>query len=488
MIQLRDVISIKKEVMAKVASNQFIDEKVPTRVILAIAGAGILSFTGILSETSLNVTFPHLMREFDVNIAMVQWVTTAYLLAVSLVMTTSAFFKATLSSRQIFLMGFVSFIAGVFISALAPTFPILIVGRLASGVGTGFLMPLMFNIILTSVPLRRIGTYMGIGAMISSMAPAFGPTFGGTMAYYSNWRYIFWILVPIALIAFAIGIKNISNKKPINEKPLQFDFVRFGLLGATYFLILYGLASVGAEGKVGLHFAIPLVVALILIVVFIRLSQTATRMFLNIQIFKNKAFVYSVIIYMIVQFSNLGMNFMLPNFGQIVLGATSLFAGLMLFPGSVVGAVANPLFGRMLDKMGPKKPLYIGNAIFTVLLLVFALMGAHLSILSVMIFYLLFTIGRSMTYGNVMANGLREIPAELRPDGNAIFNTFQQIAGALGTTVMSLFMTMGSGNAQVNAQDGSIRAWIFLALLGVLNFWLLRQVFKHSNNEQLETN
>ncbi|QBO36528.1 MFS transporter [Periweissella cryptocerci] len=455
--------------------------KVPRQVILAIVATGIMSFAGIMSGTSMNVTFPTIMEEFQINIATVQWVTTAYLLAVSLIMTTSAYFKAILAPRKIFIMGFIAFLLGVCTSALAPTFAILLVGRIIAGVGTGLLMPLMFNIILTGVPLSRIGTFMGIGSMILQMAPAFGPTVSGTMTYYANWRYIFWVLIPVALIAFVIGLRNIATTQPKIAKPVQFDFLRFGLLGGTYFALLYGLASIGEYGGIGIQFIVPLLIAIGLMTIFIKRSQVATKMFLNVQVFKHKAFIYSLLIYMVIQFSNLGLNFMLPNFGIIALGMSVLFAGLMLLPGSLIGALVAPAFGRMLDTLGARKPLYLGNGIFTVTFALFVLLGNYMSAGVITILYLMFTLGRSMIFGNSMANGLRQLPAEIRPDGNAIFNTAQQIAGALGTTVMSLFMTTGSGAPDTVAYFGSVKAWMFLMCLGLVNFVFLSKIFKYSN-------
>lgn len=454
--------------------------KVPTKVILAIAATGIMSFAGIMSGTSMNVTFPTIMAEFQINIATVQWVTTAYLLAVSLMMTTSAYFKAILAPRKIFIMGFVAFMIGVVTSALAPSFAVLLIGRIIAGIGTGLLMPLMFNIILTSVPLSRIGTFMGIGSMILQMAPAFGPTVSGVMTYYSNWRYIFWLLIPIGLVAFMIGLKNITKQQPAVEKRIQFDFVRFGLLGGTYFGLLYGLAAIGEFGGISWQVIIPLMIALGLMMIFIKLSKTATKMFLNIQVFQHKVFSYSILLYMIIQFTNLGLNFMLPNFGIIALGTATLLAGMMLLPGSLIGALITPFFGRMLDTHGARKPLYLGNGIFTVTFALFVILGNYMSAGIITGLYLMFTIGRSMLFGNSMANGLRQLPAEMRADGNAMFNTAQQIAGALGTTVMSLFMTTGSGAPDTVAYFGSVKAWMFLMCLGLVNFFFLHKVFKHT--------
>lgn len=180
------------------------DQTVSPQIIWAIVGTGILAFTGILTETSMNVTFPDLMKQFDISLSVVQWLTTAYLLMVSLVMTTSAFLKAKFNPRQIFIIAIVAFLIGDIVAIMSHSFALLLVGRVIQGIGTGVITPLVFNIILENVPMAHIGKYMGFGTMILSLAPAFGPIFGGVVAYYLGWREIFLLVLPVAFVSLVI--------------------------------------------------------------------------------------------------------------------------------------------------------------------------------------------------------------------------------------------------------------------------------------------
>lgn len=143
-------------------------EKVSPRVIWSIVATAILGFVGILTETSMNVTFPDLIKQFGVPMGTVQWLTTAYLLVVALMMTTSAFLKAIMSPRKIFMWGMALFVIGDVISIVAPGFWPLLAGRLVMAIGTGIALPLVFNVILMSVPPMQIGKYMGFGGLILS--------------------------------------------------------------------------------------------------------------------------------------------------------------------------------------------------------------------------------------------------------------------------------------------------------------------------------
>ena len=188
------------------------NQQISTRVFLAIIAAGIMSFCGVVVETAMNITFPTLMKQFGVSTNTVQWMTTGYLLIVAIVVPLSATLKQNFKTKSLFLCANLMFILGVVIDSIAPTFPLLLLGRMIQGLGTGIALPLMFNIILEQVPIHKIGTMMGIGTLITSVAPAIGPTFGGSVVSSIGWRYIFICLLPLLVVSLILGIFNIQQK------------------------------------------------------------------------------------------------------------------------------------------------------------------------------------------------------------------------------------------------------------------------------------
>ncbi|WP_373702620.1 MFS transporter, partial [Weissella soli] len=157
------------------------DEKVSTKTALSILAVALVSFSGIMSETSMNVTFPVLSKLFNTSLNTIQWVTTAYLLSVTVMVTTSAYLTKRFSVRTLWLTGVIIFTAGTLVGGLANNVPVLLLGRIMQGVAAGIAMPLMFNIIIANIPQSRIGTWMGIGSLVVSLAPSFGPTYGGAL-------------------------------------------------------------------------------------------------------------------------------------------------------------------------------------------------------------------------------------------------------------------------------------------------------------------
>lgn len=135
--------------------------KKSTKNILAVLSAAFMSFVGILTETSLNVTFPTMMKEFKVSLDTIQWTTTGYLLMIAIIMICSSYLNDRFTARQLFIIACVGFMVGSVISAIAPNFPILLLGRLISALGAGLSTPLMFNLITEIMPRSKWGRLYG---------------------------------------------------------------------------------------------------------------------------------------------------------------------------------------------------------------------------------------------------------------------------------------------------------------------------------------
>ena len=210
------------------------NEKIPVRLIGAIVAVGSLAFIGILTETVMTVLFPALMREFHVDTATVQWITTIYLLSVAATMPISSFLKRRFTLKTIFLAAVILAIIGSLIMIFAQAFPLLIVARIIQGIGSGVATPLMINIILEQSPRTKIGRLMGVGSLVITVAPAIGPTVGGAVTTVLPWRAIFVIAIPLVLLAAVIGLKCIEQKTPTEAAyldPVQLGSIILALVG-----------------------------------------------------------------------------------------------------------------------------------------------------------------------------------------------------------------------------------------------------------------
>jgi EmrB/QacA subfamily drug resistance transporter len=441
-------------------------------VVMVVA---LMSFMGVLTETSLNVSFPALMHQFNVSLSTVQWVTAGYLLTAALVMLTSAYMKRRFTNRVLFIASALMFIIGDIMCGAAPAFWVLLLGRLIQAGCVGLCTPLMVNIILDVVPRHKLGTYLGIANLIILVAPALGPTFGGTVVAFASWRMIFWIPLPLAVILLLVGQGRIKQYTPTQQ--YAFDWLRFGLLAAALISLIVGINALGDAHW--LEFSGLLLLSLLLVWWFYRQSQHATRALFDLAVFKNKAFLFSFFPYIMLQFANVGINFLIPNYVQDVFGATSLIGGLVLLPGSLFNGFGQPVYGWMLDRFGGKLPLYLGDGLFTIALAGLAIAGSSMGVIGVTTAYMIFAIGRSMAFGNSVAYGLKHMPKNLQNDANALYNTGQQVTGALGTTVLALLMGSVHRSDYSHAQNvaaGSTIAFVLLVIFGIGIFVLFRKL------------
>ena len=451
-------------------------DKMATKDVIAIVAAALMAFLGVLIETAMNVTFPTLTKQFNVPLATVQWVTTGYLLMVSIIIVCSAYIKGRFKERNIFITGVIFSIVGDLICALAPQFTILLLGRLIQAVGTGIILPLLFNIILERAPMAKRGIFMGIGGLVVSLAPALGPTFGGIVVFFLSWRDIFWITLPLMILGLLLSF-SIDQKTPLRKE--KFDWLRLIFLAIVFVSLTLAFNSVSTLGWLNWQLALGLVITVIALWIFVVISNHSSRVLIDIKIFKNRVFDFALLAYIFIQVANIGINFVLPNYSQIADHATSLTAGLILLPGSLISGLLNPVWGRMYDSLGAKKPIVTGNTIFFVAIVLFAAISMNMSPIMILGAYLLFAIGMTMSFANTMTYGLTAVGRESEADANAWFNTLQQFGGSIGTAIASSFLASGSGHsAAAVMQSGTQHVFIFMGVLIFINFISYHYTFK----------
>lgn len=437
--------------------------------MLAVLAAAFMSFVGILTETSLNVTFPTMMKQFSVSLDTVQWTTTGYLLMIAIIMICSSYLNERFTARQLFIVSCLGFICGSLVSAFSVNFFMLLLGRLISALGAGLAIPMMYNLIVEIMPRSKWGFYMGIAGLVIAMAPTLGPAFGGTITFYANWRAIFYIVTVFALIVFLAGLPVIG--KYHEQKRNGFDWLSFIVLSAAFISLTIGVNQI-SHGFTNWVLWGLLLLAVILFFIFVKLSQKSDKKLLDLAVFKQKAFVYGAFAYFLLQFINIGTSFVLPNYAQIVSHQSSLVGGLILLPGSIIAGLLNPSFGNLYDRVGAKIPLYLGGIIMTISSLFFAFFGLNLTMLMIILIYGFLMLGHRLAFSNTMAEALKEQPGKLHSDATAVCQTSQQLAGSMGTTILASIIAIwqnkgGASYAQLTA-EGSQAAFYFTTILGLV--------------------
>ena len=406
-----------------------------SKTLRAVTATGILSFAGIVVETAMNVAFPTLMRDFHVSTSAVQWLTTGYLLVLALVIPTSSFLKRSFKTKSLFIISNLFFILGTVAAMLAPSFAIILLGRLIQGIGTGIALPLMFNIIVEQVSISKTGTVMGFANLIIAIAPAVGPTMGGFIVKMFGWRVIFLVLLPLLVISLILGITSITQKSAIEH--LKFDFISWIILAIAFSSLVFATNQASISGWLDWRVIVLLLVSVIAVIGFYKYSKKPHHPLIRINVLLNWRFDLSTIALMISQFSILGTSFLLPNFAQLSLHQNAFVAGLLLLPGTTLGIFLSLLGGKMYDVLGARKPIMLGFSLYAVATLLFSIFMPKMTIWMIIIFFAIAIMGQAFSSGNTMTSGLHQVEDQFSTDANAVLNTVQQLAGALGTSIVA---------------------------------------------------
>lgn len=442
--------------------------KVPKNVVRMIVASALMGFAGIMSETAMNVTFPKLSKIFDVSMESLAWVTTIYLLMVAIMMTLSAYFRRRFSERILFLASVVIFVFGTLIGGTAVNFTVLLVGRIFQGIAAGIALPLTFNIILDRVPMSKLGTWMGFGSLVVSIAPSIGPTYGGLLVDSLGWRSIFFIILILVIISVFIGITSFEKSEP-KDKSAKLDILQFLLLAITLTTSLIVVSEL-ETGKLNVPILISFCISLGL---FIWKSLTSKVEFLNIRLFAKPAFLLAIIPFTLYQFANIGGNYLIPNYLQIGFGVSSLLAGLSLLPGSLISALLNPWFGKIYDEKGAKLPLYLGNIILTLSLIFMYVFSHSLGVLLLTLIYIVFSFGRVMAFGNIQTSAVAHLSKEDGPHALALFQMMNQYGGSIGTAVVALISSQHS-----NIKDAFQTMNLLFIVFGLFSFIFFNLMFR----------
>ncbi len=438
------------------------------RLIMSVVAAGIMSFSGVVVETAMNVTFPTLMNEFGIDTATVQWMTTSYLLVLAVIVPTSSYLNRRFATKNVFICAMVFYVAGIVCGMSAVSFPMLICGRVLEGVGTGIALPLMFNIITEQAPDEHMGAMMGTGMLVNAMAPAVGPSLGGWLAETFGWRSIFAALLPVLIVAFALGVFSIRQSHEVSRE--RFDVAGWALLSVGFAGLVFGVSEGGSMGWTSPAVLGFFALFLVALVAFVARELHTDDPLIHLTVFGEPGFVAGLLAIVFLQFCVLGLSFLLPNYAQLVGGAGETEAGSILLLGCVVGAVMAPLSGRILDRLGPTRPVICGVCCALAGCLAFAWLAAELGTALATGIYVLFAFGQSLMVGNTMTCALSLLPEATKSDGNAVINTLQQLAGAIGTAVVTAVVNgwqAGSSDMANATMLGSRESFVLLSYVMV---------------------
>lgn len=431
-------------------------------ISIALISAGFLC---MLNETVLNMALKNLMVQFSITANTAQWLSTGYMLIMGISIPISAYLTQRFTTRQLFLASVIIFILGTIISGIAPTFSILLVGRLVQAVGTGVLIPNIINTLIIINPIEKRGKALGIFNLVMFCAPAIGPTLSGLIIQSLNWRWLFLGIAPFSVIALILGYIYIENVTELSKPTLDVVSVVLSTIGFGGFI--YGVSNIGGASNTTM--VIPMIVGCIALAIFVLRQLHMKQPMLDMRTFKYPMFTLGTILIIIMHMVNFATMLLLPMFLEGALGLTAFTAGLIMLPGGLINGIVSPISGHLYDKFGPKVLILPGYIISTIVFFIFSTsLSLSITIPTIIILHCLSLVAVGMINTPTQTNSLNQLTPEYYPHGTAIMNTLQQIAGAFGTSLFVAIMSAYQKNYLMTASNPNDSKQQALALvLGV---------------------
>ncbi|KOO47825.1 DHA2 family efflux MFS transporter permease subunit [Viridibacillus arvi] len=412
-------------------------QKKPPYAMIVILFIG--AFVSFLNNTLLNVALPTIMKEFDVAASQVQWLSTGYMLVGGILVPASAFFITRFKNRHLFITSMTLFSIGTALAIFAPEFWVLIAARMIQAAGAAVLGPLLMNVMLTSFPIEKRGSVMGIFGLVMISAPAIGPTLSGWIVEHYDWRMLFEIILPFAILVLLLAIFKLGNV--METRKVSLDVFSLILSTIGFGSLLYGFSSAGDKGWDSPIVYGTIIVGVLGVAAFVIRQLFLEQPLLDVRIYKHPMFALSSAISIVVSMAMFSGMIITPIYVQTVRGISPLDAGLLMLPGALVMGIMSPITGKLFDKFGPKALALTGLTITTLATYELTKLTADTSYGYLMFAYTIRMFGMSMVMMPIMTNGLNQLPMKMNPHGTAMNNTLQQVSGAIGSAVLITIMT-----------------------------------------------
>ena len=411
------------------------------------------SFLSVLMQFLLITAFPKIMSEFQVNSTEVQWLTTSFMLTSAILIPITAYFIDTFQTRTIMITAMSLFFIGTFIGLIAPSFPILLIGRIIQGIGSGIMIPLMQTILFLVYPKQRRGYAMGLAGMVINVAPAIGPPLSGVLIKYFKWRSLFLLTLPIAgllLILVILFMRNVTKQRSSEIDILSILLSIIGFGGT-----LYGFNKLQEVGIDSLETFGSLIIGVIAITLFIRRQLRIETPVLEVRVLKVPIFSLVSMIAVLGFSLLIAIETILPMYVQNAQQHSAYYSGLIVMPGALTLAVMSYLAGRLFDKYGSKNIAIIGFMVLSLSALGFYfLLELDTPFILPMTLFATSMGGVALINMPTMTAGINALPDDLIAHGTSVINTIRQFGGTLGLTfIISFISSAEAGSPVINPHD-----------------------------------
>ncbi len=392
----------------------------------------------ILDTTVVNVAIDHLAVAFRSSLTTIQWVVTGYTLALASVIPVTGWAADRFGTKRIYMWSLVLFTLGSAMSGLSWSAGSLIVFRVLQGIGGGMIMPAVMTIMTKKAGPHRMGRVMGVLGVPMLLAPIVGPILGGWLVDDASWRWIFFINLPIGVLAFVLAQIVLEPDQP--QPTHRLDWLGMVLLSPGLALFIFGLAESASYGFGALRSWGPAAAGVLLIASFFAHSWRTEAPLIDIRTFTHTRAGAAAGMFTLFSVAFFGALLLVPLYYQSVRGASALDAGLLLAPQGIGAMVTMPLAGRLTDQYGPNYLPAAGIPLLVIGLAPFAFVTAHTSYVLLCGFSVVLGLGMGLSMMPTMTAAMQAVPLAAIARTSTAMNIIRQAGASIGTAILSVLL------------------------------------------------
>jgi EmrB/QacA subfamily drug resistance transporter len=411
------------------------------------------SFMSVLSSSTITIAIPELQRHFGAELSLLQWTLTGFMLAMGTSAPLTGYLGGRFSFKWLYVATLVGFILASVLCGLAWDARSLVAFRFLQGAFCGAIMPVTMTLIYQLVPRERQALAASLWSLSASLAPAFGPTFAGWLITLGNWRWLFFINVPLGLVAVGLAVRAIPFYRL--QAPKAFDLPGLLTVITGTLSLLIALSQGRAWGWTdGKTVSLFLLGTLSLILFVVRELKTSAPL-LDLRVLTNGRYVVTLIISSIITISLYSGAFLVPLFLQQIQGVSPLETGLILLPASLAMALLMPLVGRLYGTLGPSTLMVAGVLLIAGGTYALSRLTPEVSRSYMLMWMVVRNVGIALSMMPASNAGMEQIPRELSGHASSISNWLRNVFGAFSIAIFtSLLSTFTTREAQVLVQQG----------------------------------
>src|SRR3954454_10279874 len=411
------------------------------RKLLAVASVVVLgAIMSILDTTVVNVAINTLARDFNTDLATIQWVVTGYTLALVTVIPLTGWAAERFGTKRLYMLSIGLFLVGSALSGLAWSAGSLIGFRVLQGLGGGMLMPCGMTILTRAAGPQRVGRVMAIIGVPMLLGPILGPILGGWLVDDVSWRWIFFINVPIGLVALVLSLRILPRDKPVPSE--RFDALGLFLLSPGLALVIYGLAKSTSAGGFGAPEVWgPALAGFIPLGAFVWHGLRTPHALVDLRLFKNHTFTISSVTLVLMIISVFGGMLLLPLYLQAVRGESALDSGLLLAPQAIGAMIVIPIAGRLTDKTGIGRLVVPGLVIILASTFGLTQLSGDTSYWETSAILFVMGVGMGFSMMPLFSGAMQTLRRAAVARASTTLNIIQQVGASIGTALMSVLLT-----------------------------------------------